>query len=102
MADYKKAEDLLGLGEHVLEVSPQEEYKDGAFISGSHRSGEGKKGFKWWMYKTKIGGEYVKLFASEKNKKFFDSGRVVCVVKKKFNPDNGQPYNVAYFNECID
>ena len=100
MADFKNIEDLLGEGEHVIKVYPQREWnkEEKKWIEGTHKKGVSKKGFKWWMYSTKVGDDYVTVFANEKNKAAFDSGQVKCSVRKKFDPDTGQPVLKTYFD----
>ena len=84
---YPKPTDL-GIGSHLVDVSPMPEFEevDGKKkpVSGTHRHGESAKGFKWWLYSFKDGaGKYTSVFANEKNKAWFDSGKVEIAVLHK-------------------
>jgi hypothetical protein len=105
---FKELTDFLPEGSHVLRVYPKQEWdsEKNEFIEGSHRHGakivRGKP-FKWWMYQTPIDKgdkkEYVTLLANQDNKAFFDTGKVIAVIKKRFDPNTGEPHLVTYFNE---
>ncbi len=97
----------LGIGVYNLKVWPAKEYskEKGAYIEGSHKHGEGKGGFAWWMYQTKIDDKYVNLFGNAKNKEFLDSGKVQVRIKAKeidgeemFTKD-GKPVLISFINE---
>lgn len=95
---YKNLEDVLSIGEHKIKVFPKNEWKDGQKVEGSHKHGQSAKGFKWWMYSTKVGDEYISVFANEDNKVLFDSGEVVAKVVQKFDQDTGEPRKKIWFN----
>jgi len=104
MSKYKNIEQLLKDGRYNLKVLPANEWDNDRreFVSGSHKSGTSKNGFKWWMYTVMEyapeGGEYqelkynvegkdyrVSVFASEKNKRFFDEGELEMEITPKLD-----------------
>ena len=98
---YTNIEDILEVGEHVLKVSPKQEWENNKPVEGSHKKGVSKGGFEWWMYSCKIGDEWINVFANTKNKQYFDSGYVVAVVKSKYDEDTGEPFKKVFFNEHV-
>lgn len=105
--EYKNIEDVLAEGRHNLKVYPKQEWDDNtkSFIKGSHKRGTSAKGFNWYLYQTKVGDEYISLFANDKNKAFFDTGMIeVNILHKevkgqKMYKEGGVPMLIAFFNE---
>lgn len=111
MSDKKFPElvDVLPQGRHVIKVYPKKVYdkEKGEFIEGSHHQGVSKVG-KWYMYQTKIDDKYINLFASDKDKHFYDTGQVEANIipkqvdgKDVFDRD-GSPLLKAFINEIKD
>ena len=82
--EYKKVEQLLPEGRFVLEVRPQNVWskEKGEYIEDSIMSGSGEWG-NWYIFKTKIGEEWVSMFAGDKNKEGFETGFILAEVKAK-------------------
>jgi len=112
---YPEITDFFKEGEHLIRVFPKKEWDNStkSFKENSHKSGVSAKGFKWWMYSTKIEGAsndgknvYVNLFANEKNKEYFDTGHVSLIVKPKLvNGEeifdrNGNKLMANFFNNA--
>ena len=81
---YPKLEELLTEGNHIIKVSPQNEWdkEAGAFKEGTLRQGESQYG-KWYIFRTKVGGEWVSMFANDENKAYFEMGYVKAVIVPK-------------------
>jgi hypothetical protein len=88
---YPTLEDELGEGRHQIKVYPTPEFENKKPIKDSHKSGTSKKGFKWYLYQTKVNGKYVSLFANEKNKPWFDTGEVEVNIIPKLDKTTQRP-----------
>lgn len=111
---HKYIQDVLPVGKHKIKVCPKREWDDQKrdWIDGTIKHGKGQHG-EWWLYQTLVGEgekkEYISIFANAKNKSFFDSGEVECVIKPLINKyskkpevdENGKPVIRAYFNEVV-
>lgn len=114
---FKKIEDLLPEGEHLIRVFPQEVWSDitKSYTKNTIQTGINKNtGQPWYKYKTKVGDEYVGLFAMNENKAYFDRGYIkVNIVPKRMKgvdgdifvmDENGNPKKAlkAFFNPASD
>lgn len=95
--EYKEIT-VLGEGKHIISVKPAQEWKDKKPVEGTHKQGTTKNGNEWYMYSTKVGNDWINLFAYDNQKELFDTGKVEVNVVKKFDPDTGEPTLKAYFN----
>ena len=68
---YKHLEDVLPIGTHHIKVYPKNEWdkERKQFIKGTHRHGTSKTGNTYWLYTTKVNGEYIGLVAFDENEK---------------------------------
>ena len=106
---YPKVEDLLPEGTHILKVSKQREWKDGAFVDGSHKKGTSQFG-NWYIYTTKIEDQWVTMFANDENKEFFDTGVIEAnVVPKRLKGSDDDLFDAtgkkllkAFYNKVKD
>ena len=105
---YKNLEDVLPEGYHKIKVSPMPEFEDVIGedgkpvlkdngkpkkkpVEGTHKKGVSKTGNNWWMYSTKVGEEYISLFANAESKPWFDTGEVEANVCQKIDKASKRP-----------
>jgi len=96
---YPQIEELLPEGSHIVKVYPQNlwdkeagAYKEGTIMSGEYKTGGGH----WYIYKTKIGEEYVSMFANDENKAGFDQGWIkVNIVPKRVKGSKEDIYDAT-------
>jgi len=107
---YPKLEELLAEGEHILKVKPHPLFDDSKKpIPNSQKSGNSEWG-NWYMYDTKVGEQWVSIFANDKNKDMFDSGYVKAnVVPKRMKgmtddlfDSTGKKLLKAFYNELSE
>jgi len=107
---YPKLEELLAEGNHIVKVKPHPLFdNDKKPIPNSQKSGSSEWG-NWYMYDTQVKGEWVTIFANDKNKDMFDSGFVKAnVVPKRLKgqtddlfDSTGTKLLKAFYNELSE